>query len=42
MRRPHKVPLSCQVVAMLKELHEHTHWWKYLFPRLGKAAQGDV
>src|SRR3546814_7408125 len=20
---------------MLKELHEHTHWWKYLFPCLG-------
>ncbi|MEJ7935856.1 hypothetical protein WG907_16575 [Sphingobium sp. AN558] len=32
MRRPHRVPLSRQVIAMLKELHEHTHWWKYLFP----------
>ncbi|HEY9578544.1 MAG TPA: integrase arm-type DNA-binding domain-containing protein [Rhizorhapis sp.] len=35
MRRPHRVPLSRQVLAMLKELHEHTHWWKYLFPCLG-------
>ncbi|MFZ5695665.1 MAG: hypothetical protein ACOY4N_08485 [Pseudomonadota bacterium] len=25
MRRPHRVPLSRQVIAMLKELHEHTH-----------------
>lgn len=25
MRRPHRVPLSRQVLAMLKELHEHTH-----------------
>lgn len=39
MRRPHRVPLSRQVVAMLKELHEHTHWWKYLFPCLGKPRK---
>src|SRR3546814_15415539 len=32
---PHRVPLSRQVLAMLKELHEHTHWWKYLFPCVG-------
>ncbi len=39
MRRPHRVPLSRQVTAMLKELHEHTHWWKYLFPCLGKPRK---
>lgn len=39
MRRPHRVPLSRQVIAMLKELHEHTHWWKYLFPCLGKPRK---
>jgi integrase len=45
MRRPHRVPLSRQVIAMLKELHEHTHWWKYLFPCLGrprKAMSGNA
>lgn len=39
MRRPHRVPLSRQVIAMLKELHEHTHWWKYLFPCLGEPRR---
>ncbi|MGK6354366.1 tyrosine-type recombinase/integrase [Sphingomonas sp. DT-207] len=39
MRRPHRVPLSRQVIAMLKELHEHTHWWKYLFPCLDKPRK---
>jgi integrase len=39
MRRPHRVPLSRQGLAMLKELHEHTHWWKYLFPCLGKPRK---
>lgn len=39
MRRPHRVPLSRQVIAMLKELHEHTHWRKYLFPCLGKPRK---
>lgn len=39
MRRPHRVPLSRQVIEMLKELHEHTHWWKYLFPCLGKPRK---
>jgi len=39
MRRPHRVPLSRQVLAMLRELHEHTHWWKYLFPCLGKPRK---
>ena len=39
MRRPHRVPLSRQVIAMLQELHEHTHWWKYLFPCLGKPRK---
>lgn len=39
MRRPHRVPLSRQVIAMLRELHEHTHWWKYLFPCLGKPRK---
>jgi integrase len=39
MRRPHRVPLSRQVIAMLKELHEHTHWWKYLFPCFGKPRK---
>ncbi|WP_313737157.1 tyrosine-type recombinase/integrase [Sphingobium yanoikuyae] len=39
MRRPHRVPLSRQVIVMLKELHEHTHWWKYLFPCLGKPRK---
>ncbi|MBU0933192.1 MAG: tyrosine-type recombinase/integrase [Alphaproteobacteria bacterium] len=39
MRRPHRVPLSRQVIDMLRELHEHTHWWKYLFPCLGKPRK---
>lgn len=39
MRRPHRVPLSRQVIAMLRELHKHTHWWKYLFPCLGKPRK---
>lgn len=39
MRRPHRVPLSRQVLAMLEELREHTHWWKYLFPCLGKPRK---
>ena len=39
MRRPHRVPLSRQVIYMLRELHEHTHWWKYLFPCLGKPRR---
>lgn len=39
MRRPHRVPLTRQVIEMLKELHEHTHWWKYLFPCLGKPRK---
>ncbi len=39
MRRPHRVPLSRQVLAMLEELKEHTHWWKYLFPCLGKPRK---
>jgi integrase len=39
MRRPHRVPLSRQVIAMLRELHEHTHWWRYLFPCLGKPRK---
>lgn len=39
MRRPHRVPLSRQVIDMLQELHEHTHWWKYLFPCLGKPRK---
>ncbi|WP_242120997.1 tyrosine-type recombinase/integrase [Sphingomonas lacusdianchii] len=39
MRRPHRVPLSRQVIAMLRELHGHTHWWKYLFPCLGKPRK---
>lgn len=39
MRRLHRVPLSRQVIEMLKELHEHTHWWKYLFPCLGKPRK---
>lgn len=39
MRRPHRVPLSRQVIAMLRELHEHMHWWKYLFPCLRKPRK---
>lgn len=39
MRRPDRVPLSRQVIEMLEELHEHTHWWKYLFPCLGKPRK---
>lgn len=39
MRRSHRVPLSRQVIDMLRELHEHTHWWKYLFPCLGKPRR---
>lgn len=39
MRRPHRVPLSRHVIEMLKELHEHMHWWKYLFPCPGKPRK---
>jgi integrase len=39
MRRPHRVPLSRQVLAMLEELRQETHWWKYLFPCLGKPRK---
>lgn len=39
MRRPHRVPLSRQVIAMLKELHEHNHWWRYLVPALGRPRK---
>lgn len=39
MRRPHRVPLSRQVLAMLEELRGHTHWWEYLFPCLGRPRK---
>lgn len=32
MRRPHRVPLSQQVLEMLEELHSLTGHWRYLFP----------
>lgn len=32
MRRPHRVPLSRQVLEMLEELHGLTSHWRYLFP----------
>ena len=39
MRRPHRVPLSRQVLAMLKELHELTGHGKYLFPSFRTPLQ---
>lgn len=32
MRRPHKIPLAPQALAILRELHGHTGKSKYLFP----------
>lgn len=39
MRRPHRVPLSRQVVELLRELHKLTGDGKYLFPSFRSAAQ---
>lgn len=39
MRRPHRVPLSQQSVAILKELRELTGNGKYLFPSFRSTAQ---
>ena len=39
MRRPHRVPLSRKVLAMLEDLRQHTHWWKFLFPCLGRPRK---
>ena len=35
MRRPHRVPLSRQALAMIAELREISGCWRYLFPCLG-------
>ena len=32
MRRPHRVPLSRQSLAILHEVHEVSHRWQYVFP----------
>lgn len=32
MRRPHRVPLSTQVVGLFEELYELTGTWRYCFP----------
>lgn len=39
MRRPHRVPLSRQVVELLRELHKLTGDGKYLFPSFRSVAQ---
>lgn len=39
MRRPHRVPLSRQVLLMLEELRECTVYWQYLFPARGKPRK---
>lgn len=39
MRRPHRVPLSRQVLEMLEELRACTVYWQYLFPGLGKPRR---
>ena len=39
MRRPHRVPLSRQVVEILKELHPLTGDGKYLFPSFRSPRQ---
>lgn len=39
MRRPHKVPLSRQVLAMLEELHEITGHRQHLFPCMGSPRR---
>lgn len=39
MRRPHRVPLSRQVIAMLEELHALTGHGRYLFPSFRSPRQ---
>jgi len=39
MRRPHRVPLSRQVLALIEELREHTGHRDYLFPCLGNPKR---
>lgn len=39
MRRPHRVPLSRQVLEMLERLHALTGYGKYLFPSLGSPRR---
>jgi integrase len=39
MRRPHKVPLSRQVIAMIEELREITGHRKHLFPCMGSPRR---
>ena len=34
MKRPHVVPLSNQALALLKEQHEHTRHWEFVFPNV--------
>lgn len=37
MRRPHRVPLAAQAVAIVRELHEITGGGRYLFPSVRSA-----
>jgi len=39
MRRPHRVPLAAQTVAILKELHAVTGHGKFVFPSFRSAAR---
>jgi integrase len=39
MRRPHRVPLSRQVLAMIEELREITGFRQHLFPCMGKPRK---
>lgn len=39
MRRPHRVPLSRQVLALIEELRDHTGHRDYLFPCMGNPKR---
>lgn len=39
MRRPHRVPLSRQVISMIEELRELTGFRQHLFPCMGKPRK---
>src|SRR3546814_4233391 len=39
MRRPHRVPLSRQVLELIEELRDHTGHRDYLFPCMGNPKR---
>jgi integrase len=42
MRRPHRVPLSRQMLAMIEELREITGFRQHLFPCMGNPASTEL